>query len=89
MSIFFFSYTYIFVYLLLDINKFLWYEFNLLLFRNRKGSKMNTDKRMFTTRLERETIKLLKILAATEEKSVNVLLEEAIQDLLKKYKDKV
>jgi predicted HicB family RNase H-like nuclease len=49
---------------------------------------MESDKKMFTTRLDRETIKSLKILAATQEKSVNILLEEAIQDLLKKYKEK-
>ena len=49
---------------------------------------MEVDKKMFTTRLDRETIKSLKILAANQEKSVNVLLEEAIQDLLKKYKEK-
>jgi predicted HicB family RNase H-like nuclease len=46
---------------------------------------MDTDKKMFTTRLGRETIKGLKILAAYQEKSVNRLLEEAIRDLLKKY----
>jgi len=49
---------------------------------------MDSEKKMFTTRLERETIKQLKILAATQEKSVNVLLEEAIQDLVKKYEKK-
>jgi predicted HicB family RNase H-like nuclease len=49
---------------------------------------MEVDKRMFTTRLDRETIKILKILAATQEKSVNVLLEEAIQDLVQKYRNK-
>jgi len=46
---------------------------------------MNTDKKMFTTRLDRETIKGIKILAANQEKSVNQLLEEAIRDLLKKH----
>jgi predicted HicB family RNase H-like nuclease len=46
---------------------------------------MNTDKKMFTTRLDRETINGIKILAANQEKSVNQLLEEAIRDLLKKY----
>ncbi len=47
---------------------------------------MDTEKKMFTTRLDRETIKELKILAAYQEKSVNQLLEEAIRDLLKKYR---
>jgi predicted HicB family RNase H-like nuclease len=46
---------------------------------------MDTEKKMFTTRLDRETIKELKILAAYQEKAVNQLLEEAIRDLLKKY----
>jgi predicted HicB family RNase H-like nuclease len=49
---------------------------------------MDSEKKMFTTRLERETIKRLKILAAHQEKSVNFLLEEAIQDLVLKYGDK-
>jgi predicted HicB family RNase H-like nuclease len=49
---------------------------------------MVPDKKMFTTRLDRESIKQLKILAANQEKSVNHLLEEAIQDLLKKYEKK-
>jgi len=46
---------------------------------------MVAGKKMFTTRLDRETIRGLKILAAYQEKSVNQLLEEAIRDLLKKY----
>jgi predicted HicB family RNase H-like nuclease len=49
---------------------------------------METDKKMFTTRLGRESIKGLKILAAYQEKSVNQLLEEAIRDLLRKYERK-
>jgi predicted transcriptional regulator len=46
---------------------------------------MVAGKKMFTTRLDRDTIKGLKVLAAYQEKSVNKLLEEAIRDLLKKY----
>ncbi len=46
---------------------------------------MDADKKMFTTRLDRETIKEIKILAAYQEKSINQLLEEAIRDLLNKY----
>lgn len=46
---------------------------------------MVAGKKMFTTRLDRETIMGLKVLAAYQEKSVNQLLEEAIRDLLKKY----
>ena len=53
-----------------------------------KEWEMASEKKMFTTRLDRETIKQLKILAAHQEKIVNQLLEEAIQDLLKKYKKK-
>jgi len=36
--------------------------------------------------LDRELIKNLRILAAKQEKKQNDLLEEAIKDLLKKYK---
>jgi len=39
--------------------------------------------------LDRELIKNLRILAAKQEKKQNDLLEEAIKDLLKKYKKKV
>ena len=46
---------------------------------------MVAGKKMFTTRLDRDTIKGLKVLAAYQEKSVNKLLEEAIRDLIKKY----
>jgi len=38
--------------------------------------------------LDRELIKNLKILAAKQEKKQNDLLEEAMQDLLKKYEKK-
>jgi len=49
---------------------------------------MDSGRKMFTTRLSREAIKQLKILAAHQETSINHLLEEAIQDLLKKYERK-
>lgn len=49
---------------------------------------MDSEKKMFTTRLDKETIRRLKILAANQEKLVNQLLEEAIHDLLKKYEKK-
>jgi len=39
-----------------------------------------------TSRIETELIKKLKYLAADTEKRLNDLLEEAIKDLLKKYK---
>ena len=43
---------------------------------------------LYNTRLEKELIKEFKILAIRQEKRQNELLEEAIQDLLKKYKKK-
>ena len=44
---------------------------------------------LYNTRLEKELIKEFKILAIRQEKRQNQLLEEAIQDLLKKYEKKV
>jgi hypothetical protein len=43
----------------------------------------------YNNMLNRELIKNLRILAAKEDKKQNDLLEEAIQDLLKKYRIKV
>jgi hypothetical protein len=45
---------------------------------------MNTRK-MYNTTLDADLIRQIKILAAQQEKRQNDLLEEAIQDLLKKY----
>ena len=42
----------------------------------------------YNNMLDRELIKNLKILAAKQEKKQNDLLEEAMQDLLKKYEKK-
>ena len=45
------------------------------------------DKRkMYNTTLDTDLLREMKILAAQLEKRQNELLEEAIQDLLKKYK---
>jgi hypothetical protein len=45
------------------------------------------DKRkMYNTTLDTALVREMKILAAQLDKRQNVLLEEAIQDLLKKYK---
>ena len=44
---------------------------------------------LYNTRLEKELVKEFKILAIRQEKRQNELLEEAIQDLLKKYEKKV
>jgi hypothetical protein len=43
---------------------------------------------LYNTRLEKELVKEFKILAIRQEKRQNQLLEEAIQDLLKKYEKK-
>ncbi len=47
------------------------------------------QKSYINTTVTTELLKSLKILAAQEGKRLNNLLEEAIQDLLKKYKEKV
>lgn len=43
---------------------------------------------MYNTTLDANLIRQIKILAAQQEKRQNDLLEEAIQDLLKKYQRK-
>ena len=43
-------------------------------------------RKMYTATLDADLIKKIRILAAKLEKRQNDLLEEAIQDLLKKYK---
>jgi hypothetical protein len=47
-----------------------------------------SKRRNYNTTLKIELMKELKILAVGEEKRVNDLMEEAIQDLLEKYKTK-
>lgn len=49
---------------------------------------MSQDKKMFTTRLNKELLRKLKILAVNEEKPASELIEEALLDLLKKYEKK-
>ena len=44
-----------------------------------------TEKEQFTTTLNSELLERLKILAIHKKRTANKLLEEAIQDLLKKY----
>jgi hypothetical protein len=44
-------------------------------------------RKMYNTTLDADLIKEIKILAAQLEKRQNDLLEESIQDLLKKYKE--
>ena len=45
-----------------------------------------SKKRTFSTRIDQDKLKALKHLAVDLDKSLGVLLEEAISDLLKKYK---
>jgi hypothetical protein len=44
-----------------------------------------TNRKMYNTTLDADLIRQIKILAAQLEKRQNDLLEEAIEDLLKKY----
>ena len=44
-------------------------------------------RKSYNTTLRAELMKKLRILAAEQEKRQNDLLEEAIEDLLKKYRD--
>ena len=46
------------------------------------------EKKVFSTRVDEDRIKELKHLAVDADKSLGTLLEEAIQDLVKKYKKK-
>ena len=49
---------------------------------------MNTymaNKKTFSTRIDAERLKALRHLAVDEDKSIGVLLEEAIEELIKKY----
>ncbi|NPV04669.1 MAG: ribbon-helix-helix domain-containing protein [Syntrophaceae bacterium] len=43
------------------------------------------EKKMFATRINKDLLKKLKILSVHQEKPINSLLEEAIQELLRKY----
>jgi len=44
-----------------------------------------SEKKVFSTRIDDGVLKKLKHLAVDEDKSLGELLEEAIEDLLKKY----
>ena len=46
------------------------------------------ERKMYNTTLDTDLLRKLKILAAQMDKRQNDLLEEAIQDLLKKYGEK-
>lgn len=45
-----------------------------------------SKKKTFSTRIDEDKLKALKHLAVDQDKSIGVLLEEAIGDLLRKYK---
>jgi predicted transcriptional regulator len=47
-----------------------------------------SQKKTFSTRIDVDCLKALKHLAVDEDKSIGVLLEEAIEDLIQKYKKK-
>jgi len=47
-----------------------------------------STKKTFSTRIDDERLKALKHLAVDSDKSLGTLLEEAIEDLIKKYKKK-
>jgi len=47
-----------------------------------------TDRKVFSTRINRDLIKALKHLSVDMENTLNDLLEEAIRDILKKYEKK-
>ena len=49
---------------------------------------MNEDRKAYNTTLKINLIRSLRVLAAQLDKRQNDLLEEAIEDLLKKYKKK-
>ena len=44
-----------------------------------------STKKTFSTRIDADRLKALKHLAVDEDKSIGTLLEEAIDDLIKKY----
>jgi predicted transcriptional regulator len=44
-----------------------------------------SKKKTFSTRVDADRLKALKHLAVDEDKSIGTLLEEAIEDLVKKY----
>ena len=46
---------------------------------------MKTERKGYNTTLRVDLVKELKILAAMQDRKVNDLMEEAFQDLLKKY----
>jgi hypothetical protein len=62
--------------------------FFLLSLKNKGKNNYMETKEVFSTRVNSSAIKALKHLAIDLHKSIGVLLDEAIQDLLKKYQIK-
>ena len=60
---------------------------NVFLLSSKEKCKLTGmgEKRIFSTRVDEDRIKDLKHLAVDTRKSLGTLLEEAIQDLVKKY----
>jgi len=76
-------------YLLSYIITFLYVKYILALFRKKcKKVYIMGEKKIFSTRVDEDRIKELKHLAVDTDKSLGILLGEAIQDLLKKYEKK-
>jgi predicted transcriptional regulator len=50
-------------------------------------NKLSVVRKPFGFRLDMEMVKKLKVMAVKNEKAVNVILEEAIRDLLIKYQN--
>jgi len=66
----------------LFFNFFLFYRFNYCI------NSYMAQKKTFSTRVDETRIKALKHLAVDTDKSLGVLLEEAIADLVRKYEKK-
>ena len=62
---------------------------DFLLYAKKKCKKcLMSNKKIFSTRVDEGRIKELKHLAVDTDKSLGTLLEEAIQDIVKKYRKK-
>lgn len=59
----------------------------LLIKSEMSREKSVIDRKPFGFRLDSELVKSLKILAIEQSRAVNELLEESLQDLVKKYKN--
>lgn len=76
--------TYIFTILHYSLSSYLYLHY---VFKACNVSNMG-EKKVFSTRVDESLIKKLKHLAVDEDESLSNLLDEAIEDLLKKYEKK-